>query len=185
MSSRARRRDAVEHRAAILLAAEAVFAEHGLEVPLEEICRRAGVGRATLYRNFGNRVALVHALMVRNVDALEQLAHDVAEQPDGLLIFLREVHEQQVMTGGLVHLIRVNPELDQELARRFQASIGRLLESARRGGTVAEHIGVAEVQVLVAMMWGGLDGFDYAERRRLAEFTFEVCMKALAPPAAG
>jgi hypothetical protein len=45
------RSDARENRDRILAAAQA-FAEHGLSVSLIEIARRAGVGNATLHRNF-------------------------------------------------------------------------------------------------------------------------------------
>src|SRR5580704_3005668 len=46
------RADAARNRAAIVTVARAVFAEHGLEAPLEVIAARAGVGIATLYRRF-------------------------------------------------------------------------------------------------------------------------------------
>ena len=52
------RRDAQRNRDAILTAARAVFCDHGLEAPLEEIARHAGVGIATLYRRFPSRVEL-------------------------------------------------------------------------------------------------------------------------------
>jgi AcrR family transcriptional regulator len=42
------RRDAQRNRDAILSAARQVFCDQGLEAPLEEIARRAGVGIATL-----------------------------------------------------------------------------------------------------------------------------------------
>lgn len=46
------RSDAQQNRARILHAATQAFAEQGLGVSLVEIARRAGVGNATLHRNF-------------------------------------------------------------------------------------------------------------------------------------
>ena len=46
------RSDALDNRERILDAARAVFAAEGLDVPMREIARRAGVGPATLYRHF-------------------------------------------------------------------------------------------------------------------------------------
>jgi AcrR family transcriptional regulator len=46
------RSDALDNRERILGAARAVFAAEGLNVPMREIARRAGVGPATLYRRF-------------------------------------------------------------------------------------------------------------------------------------
>jgi hypothetical protein len=46
------RSDARDNRELILATARAVFAAEGLNVPMREIARRAGVGTATLYRRF-------------------------------------------------------------------------------------------------------------------------------------
>ncbi|MDI3387894.1 helix-turn-helix domain-containing protein [Streptomyces sp. B-S-A8] len=56
------RRDARRNRELLIEAAHEVFAEQGLEAPLDAIARRAGVGNATLYRHFPSRVALVDAV---------------------------------------------------------------------------------------------------------------------------
>src|SRR5688500_3891812 len=58
------RRDAERNRRRRLNAARQVFAELGLEAPIEETARRAGVGIATLYRRFPTRSALIEALFV-------------------------------------------------------------------------------------------------------------------------
>jgi AcrR family transcriptional regulator len=53
------RSDARDNRELILDAARAVFAAEGLNVPMREIARRAGVGPATLYRHFPTKEMLV------------------------------------------------------------------------------------------------------------------------------
>jgi AcrR family transcriptional regulator len=63
------RRDAQRNREAIVEAARQVFCDHGLEAPLEEIARQAGVGIATLYRRFPTRVALLDAVLADTVQA--------------------------------------------------------------------------------------------------------------------
>jgi AcrR family transcriptional regulator len=70
------RADAERNRAALLDAAREVFAEQGLEAPLEEIALRAGVGIGTLYRRFPTRTQLVAAALV---DKVAQYA-EAAEQ---------------------------------------------------------------------------------------------------------
>src|ERR1700735_1274970 len=52
------RSDARDNRDLILDAARAAFAAEGLNVPMREIARRAGVGQATLYRRFPTKQAL-------------------------------------------------------------------------------------------------------------------------------
>jgi AcrR family transcriptional regulator len=62
--ARPERADAARNRARILDAARSLFAERGVgEVTLEEVARAAGVGRATLFRRFGDRGALFLALL--------------------------------------------------------------------------------------------------------------------------
>src|SRR5215211_7734990 len=56
------RTDAARNRAALVAAAREVMAERGLEAPLDEIARRAGIGNATLYRRFPRRVDLIAAV---------------------------------------------------------------------------------------------------------------------------
>ena len=53
------RRDALRNRKLLTDKAREIFAEQGLDAPLDEIARRAGVGNATLYRHFPTRAALV------------------------------------------------------------------------------------------------------------------------------
>jgi AcrR family transcriptional regulator len=65
-----RRADAARNREKILAAARAAFAEPDTDVSMAEISRRAGVGMATLYRNFPGRRELLEALYTDEVDAL-------------------------------------------------------------------------------------------------------------------
>ncbi len=61
---RPERADAARNRQRILTAARRLFAENGVEaVSLEEVARAAGVGKATLFRRFGDRQSLFLALL--------------------------------------------------------------------------------------------------------------------------
>jgi AcrR family transcriptional regulator len=60
--------DAERNRSRIVEAAQADFAEHGLDVPLEAVAEHAGVGIATLYRRFPTREALIAACFERRLE---------------------------------------------------------------------------------------------------------------------
>ena len=123
LRTRATRRDALEHRAALLEAAATCFAEFGYGVPLEEIAERAGVGRGTLYRNFRDRMALILAIFEREIDRLEvTLAPDrpLRETLDGL------VRQAMRATGLFTRLAAEIPPAGDDLAS-FQA-LGRQVE---------------------------------------------------------
>lgn len=91
-----RRSDAQRNRTRILDAARLVFAEPDLagvpgsasasDFSIAEIARRAGVGRATLYRNFPGRRELLEALFADEVQAVIAAAVPSADDPGSALL---------------------------------------------------------------------------------------------------
>jgi AcrR family transcriptional regulator len=82
-----RRADAERNRARILAAARTAFADPDAEVSMAEISRRAGVGMATLYRNFPGRQELLEALYTDEVNAVCEAAATVnGETPGAVLV---------------------------------------------------------------------------------------------------
>jgi AcrR family transcriptional regulator len=78
-----RRVDAERNRERILIAARDAFADPEADVSMAEISRRAGVGSATLYRNFANRRQLLEALYVDEIDAVCEAAASIAGDTPG------------------------------------------------------------------------------------------------------
>jgi len=75
----AQRADAAARRALILDAADHVFGQHGVTAPLDLVVERAQVGRATLYRNFPDRTALIQALLQRTVDRIRRQVEQLGD----------------------------------------------------------------------------------------------------------
>src|SRR5947208_9052385 len=105
------RADAVRNREAIVEAARAVFAEQGLDAPLDEIAKRAGSGNATLYRRFPTRGDLVAAVfaerMAEHVAAVEAgLADD--DPWNGFASYIRTVGAMQARDRGIADLVTMN-----------------------------------------------------------------------------
>ncbi|MCO5968489.1 TetR/AcrR family transcriptional regulator [Actinoallomurus soli] len=69
-----RRAAAERNREKILAAARAAFADGDTGISMAEVARRAGVGMATLYRNFPGRRELLEALYADEVDAICEAA---------------------------------------------------------------------------------------------------------------
>src|SRR5690348_5292526 len=76
------RADALRNRAAILGAAEAVLSTQGVNAPVDEIARRAGVGVGTVYRHFPTKEALLQAIVAAHVDKLLATARQARDAPD-------------------------------------------------------------------------------------------------------
>jgi AcrR family transcriptional regulator len=67
------RADAARNREKILLAAQELFAAHGIEnVSLDAVAAKAGVGRANVFRRFGDRAGLAQALLSEREGELQE-----------------------------------------------------------------------------------------------------------------
>src|SRR4051794_41856632 len=65
-----------------MTAASDLFAERGVDVPLDEIARRAGVSIGTLYNHFPNRGALLDAVLPDWGAEVDRLAGAALTDPD-------------------------------------------------------------------------------------------------------
>ncbi len=68
-------------RQALLAAATAAFVDHGVQAPVRDIARRAGVGVGTVYRHFPTRADLVSAVYRHQVDECAALASELRKEP--------------------------------------------------------------------------------------------------------
>ena len=155
------RADAARNRAAIVEAARTVFAEQGVEAPLDEIARLAGTGNATLYRRFPTRGDLVEAVfaqrMAEHVEAVEAgLADD--DPWRGIASYIRAVTAMQARDRGIADLVTMDvssaPEIEQLRTRAYDGLV-RLVERARTAGVLRADFTDQDV-VLLLMANAGL-----------------------------
>ncbi|MFC5804256.1 TetR/AcrR family transcriptional regulator [Streptomyces formicae] len=151
-SRRPHRRDAARNYDALLAAAREAFAEKGADVSLEDIARRAGVGIGTLYRNFPTRRNLFESVYADEVNALCQVALDVAElEPwEALTSWLRRFVDYTVTKRAIREAL--SNESDIFLTCResmFQAG-GPLLERAQEAGEARADMSFDDLLRMVA-----------------------------------
>ena len=79
-SPRRVRADAQRNLDGLLQAALRVFAISGVDAPVREIAKEAGVGVATLYRHFPHRSDLIKAVFRREIDACAAAAQTLAAE---------------------------------------------------------------------------------------------------------
>jgi AcrR family transcriptional regulator len=137
---RALRADACRNRDAILAAARDVFAREGLQAPLEDIARQAGVGIATLYRRFPSRERLVAAALLEKVSQYADAASAALADPDpwaGFAGFVRRSCALQANDRGLSDLLSMtlpaSEEVEQLRATVYQ-HVTDLAERAKAAG---------------------------------------------------
>ncbi|MEO3825350.1 helix-turn-helix domain-containing protein [Actinomadura sp. B10D3] len=82
------RADARRNYDLLVSAARDVFHDQGVDAPLDDIARRAGVGNATMYRHFPTRRELIIAVYSEEVDALCARSQALlTEDPPGDALF--------------------------------------------------------------------------------------------------
>lgn len=149
------RQDAQRNRELILAAAAAEFREHGLDAPLEDIARRAGVGIATLYRRFPTRDALIEAVFEDHVASFVQLAEDalLVEDPwAGFSGFLEEVCARQANDSGLKDLLCArlpDARVLEGVRARGRVIMAKLIARAQEAGTMRPDVSVADVEFVI------------------------------------
>lgn len=149
------RADAERNRTAALVAAEAVYAEQGVDVSLNEIARRAGIGNATLYRHFPTPDLLLSAVYTGHLERYCTIAEEAA-QADDPVTALRDcviaTCALQSTNRGLADLLAslrpLSPHVEGLRARHHRA-ITALFRRAVRSGRVRADASPADLAVLL------------------------------------
>lgn len=146
---------------AILDAALVEFDRHGIrKVALDDVARRAGVSRTTIYRRFANRDDLVGAVMDReNTRLFADLAEELtAARPqsnyyvEAFTSAILRVRRHRVLNRIIVD----EPALSLQLAQRHYDSAVARIEMALRvilPAGFADRIGPAVVHELADNIW--------------------------------
>ncbi len=135
------RRDARENRNRILAAARAAFAAEGVDVPVEVIADRAGVGMGTLYRRFPTKHDLVQAVIEESLDAFVVAAEEGLAEDDpwtGFTGFVERVLELHVENRALREVLAgtEHGHARDAVRRRVRPLVRRLIERAHADGSL-------------------------------------------------
>jgi AcrR family transcriptional regulator len=146
-----RRADAERNRDKILAAARTAFADPDAEVSMAEISRRAGVGMATLYRNFAGRRELLEALYADEVNAVCKAAETIdGETPGAALVawlhrfFAFTTSKRHIASELLKQTDRSDPLFESNRTRVIAA--GRpLLAAAQHAHEVRDDLTLEQI----------------------------------------
>ncbi|MEH3100030.1 TetR/AcrR family transcriptional regulator [Sphingomonas adhaesiva] len=156
--ARAPRRDATRRREALIAAAATAFEEQGYGVAMETIADAAGVGRATLYRNFKDREALALAIFAREIDRLEGTIDARAPIADTIGMLVREGARASALFARIALELRMDAahlSAFRALGERLAEVVAPAVAAAQTRGELAAEAGAHEV-VLAVRMLGGL-----------------------------
>jgi AcrR family transcriptional regulator len=141
------RADAQRNLETLLEAAKTVFARSGVDAPMREIAAEAGVGVATIYRNFPQRADLVAAVFRREVDACAAAAKPLSAKhgpEDALVRWLKRYCDFIGTKRGLAAALHSGDSAFDALPAYFQQhlspTLDGLLKAASAAGAVRADI---------------------------------------------
>jgi AcrR family transcriptional regulator len=177
-----RRAAAARNRARIVTVARMAFADPAAEISMAEIARRAGVGMATLYRNFPGRRELLEAVYIDEIDAVCDAALSVQTDAPGaaFVAWLRVVlafvpNKRAIVSQLLEHTDHNDPLLHTNRARALDA--GRpLLTAAQQAHEIRGDLTFEQIIDMINAIAKIPAGPDYLEPM------FQTLLDGLRPP---
>jgi AcrR family transcriptional regulator len=179
---RPQRADARTNRVRVLDAAEEVFGEGGESASTEEVARLAGVGIATVFRNFPTKAALLEAVLVRRFERLRDQARELASAADPGRAFYDFFAHMVADAAGKIAIAEAladaggdAPGSAVRASGELERAVGVLLERAQEAGAVRADIGLPEVYALLigASRAAALAHLDENVRARAVAIVFD------------
>jgi AcrR family transcriptional regulator len=174
------RADAARNRGKLLAAAAEVFGECGLDAPLDQVARLAGVSIGTLYNHFPDREALFAAIYPQRIAALDRVAEAAMRDPDpwhGFVSFVEGLFALQAQDRGLNDAVARNPPGAADPAVTCSRGFGyvdAIIDRAKSAGELRADFEPGDLTTLVWAMsrviQEGTDTAPHAWRRCLAFF---------------
>lgn len=141
------RADAQRNINALLQSAMTVFATSGVDAPVREIAKKAGVGVGTVYRHFPQRSDLIVAVFSHEVDACADAAEDLAAKykpGEALARWMQRYVDLIAAKRGLAAALHSgNPayeNLPAYFEKRLNLALRTLLETATAAGEVLADV---------------------------------------------
>ncbi|MEV0845297.1 TetR/AcrR family transcriptional regulator [Streptomyces sp. NPDC049954] len=182
------RADALRNRERIVEAAREMAVEHGADISLDEVARRAGVGNATVYRHFHDRAELMRQSVLSVMDRASRRAEEALEGADpfeALCGFAHAAVEERV--GALCSLLSVTVDMDHPdlLAGRLglEAGVEAVMSRAREAGQLRPDIGVGDLMMALSQLTRPLPGCSRVDSDRFAHRHLQLFLDGLRAPA--
>lgn len=146
----------MRNRGALVRAARELFAEQGLEVPLDAIAKRAGLGNATLYRHFPDRRGLIVEALLVNLERHHEAVTEALGCRagwDGFTRYFEQLFVEEVNDLGYMSALREVPEGESAEVDRLRTAVLRgfeeLIERAKTEGAFRPDRWIEDVLLLL------------------------------------
>jgi AcrR family transcriptional regulator len=151
------RRDVARNRAKLLAAADELVADRGLDMSLNELARRAGVGVGTVYRHFADREAVIDALFLERLELIAGVLDEALAMPDpgaALRWAFMTLGERMVGDRALVQIMTTNKSETRRDAVRAMLlpRVTPLVQRAQASGQFRPEMSPLDLSMTLLMM---------------------------------
>jgi AcrR family transcriptional regulator len=160
------RADARENESSVLEAAKTIFAAEGIDAPLEDVAKAAGVGKGTLYRHFASREHLLAAVMAERWAKLGDLAAELTASltvdPESVRAAIRNWVEAYIASGreypgsgaGIAARLAADSEPVTSACSLMRQNLQRLLDRGYGASVMRDDIDALELLIMVSAVTG-------------------------------
>jgi AcrR family transcriptional regulator len=144
------RADARRNHDLVLGAACECFAEGGVDVSIDEVARRAGVGHGTVFRRFPTKDALLDAVLGKELDRVVVFAQAALAEEDAweaFAGFFRAVADGYARNRALIEAVERCRDMPQK--RILDEAAGVLVRRAQDAGALRRNLSAQEIFELV------------------------------------
>jgi AcrR family transcriptional regulator len=183
------RSDARRSRQLLLDAGVAALTEHGLDVQVSEITRRAGLAKGTFFRHFPTKRNLLLAILARQVRRQIAVAQSLLADPadDKVERYMTQCAADLAPVRGIVETAVLN-EVDDPSLRSAVAelvdTLEPLLAEAKARGEVRDDLTPMDLQVLLLAATSTSAHFFYRDNANLWRRYLAITLDALRPDTA-
>ena len=170
----------------LLVAAEEVFAERGVSVPIDDVAQRAGVGVGTLYRHFPTKEALSSPWsppVWNNCAYQSKCLLEASDPGHAFFVFFEDLAEQMAGKRDLTDaLAEAGVDIKAEMARmggdvmdEMQDNVQKLIDRAQKAGVIRGDVSASELFGLVAgsCMAAHQHGMSDEAQKRMLSVVFD------------
>ena len=156
---------------------------------LSEVVKKAGVGRATLYRYFPTREALIKEIALLAIQQTDEAVAPIVAKQLSYKETLREILDAIVPLGDRFHFLMSesstykDPEIAQAYNRQLE-DLNTLVEGLKQEGVVALDISnawaIAAIDSLIWAAWYSIQT-GYVAPKEAASFVYRTLIQGLQP----
>ena len=163
-----------------------LFERDGYDIPLDAIVTTAGLGRATLYRNFPDRTALMAAVLVYKLAELEQFvaAHD--DDATLLKAFVRKCGLNVLLHAPAIECLKADTsegavqESIAAMTARADVLLDQIVVRSHAAGTLCRGGTAAHLRIVNRML--AMAACEPSETQTsVLDTAIEIVMAGLAP----